>query len=111
MSMDGMVDFGKNEGREEARVTNETEEEYAVLDRGDDYKLSIMRKKRAIIKVDDEDANEALKEQFTASPVFPKFPEFEVQSRGSETESRGSETSRDSSSMINRIGSNTITLR
>ncbi len=57
MSMDGMADFGRTDDREEGRVTNETEEEYAVLDRGDDYKLSIMRKKRPIIKVDDEDAD------------------------------------------------------
>lgn len=36
-------------------MTTETEEEYAVLDRGDDYKLSIMRKKRPLIKVEEED--------------------------------------------------------
>lgn len=76
--MDGMADYGKNEEREEGRVTNETEEEYAVLDRGDDYKLSIMRKKRPIIKVDDEDANDAQKEQYASSPVFPKFSEYEI---------------------------------
>jgi hypothetical protein len=46
MSTDGMGEG--NYVDDKYNQTTETEEEYAVIDRGDDYKLSIMRKKRAL---------------------------------------------------------------
>lgn len=46
MSHDGMGE--SNNFDNNYNQTTETEEEYAVIDRGEDYKLSIMRKKRAL---------------------------------------------------------------
>lgn len=57
MSTDGMLPEQKKScnldgfgnGNDGQRMTTETEEEYAVIEQGEDYKLSIMRKKRPLI--------------------------------------------------------------
>lgn len=48
MSHDGMGDVPYPDNHKTTHTT-ETEEEYAIIDRGDDYKLSIMRKKRPLV--------------------------------------------------------------
>jgi hypothetical protein len=73
MSTDGMTEMKPDESCH-THHTNETEEEYAVLDRGDDYKLSIMRKKRPPIKITDEETKDQNTDQ-SSLPHFPKFAE------------------------------------
>ncbi|CDW81094.1 UNKNOWN [Stylonychia lemnae] len=69
MSHDGMGECNNFENN--YNHTTETEEEYAVIDRGDDYKLSIMRKKRALPQQNENDG-----ELPQGSPDFVQFPRF-----------------------------------
>lgn len=49
MSTDGMIEGPYSDNPHHHSTNTETEEEYAVIDRGEDYKLSIMRKKRPLM--------------------------------------------------------------
>lgn len=55
MSTDGMLEGAYPDDTRHHSNTTETEEEDAVIDQGDGYKLSIMRKKRPLIVADDCD--------------------------------------------------------
>lgn len=107
MSMDGLEDY-KNEDGRRTNQTAETEEEEAVLDRGQDYKLSIMRKKRPLVVDEDEKRAEP-----TSPLQFPKFGQEEskddecpLDHLDGERESRRSNTE-----IVTRGSNNTIFLR
>ena len=57
MSTDGMLEgaYPYDDDNRHHSHTTETEEEDGVIDQGDGYKLSIMRKKRPLIVTDDND--------------------------------------------------------
>ena len=79
MSHEGMLNdlYGDIEDKQHATQTTETEEEYAVIDRGDDYKLSIMRKKRPLVTVKDDDTSTADHEpRQKDTGEFGQFPRF-----------------------------------
>eukprot|EP00347_Sterkiella_histriomuscorum_P000098 403377190 len=72
---------GANTGRHNSHSqTTETEEEEGVIDQGDGYKLSIMRKKRPLIVTADNeqntDSNNAMKAA-QANRNFMEFPRFD----------------------------------
>lgn len=69
MSTDGMMPEPIMGNQQHTSVTTETEEEYAVIEEGQDYKLSIMRKKRPIIK-------EIINEDEKSDHEFHHFPRF-----------------------------------
>lgn len=74
-SFDGMHDGGYDDHARHTQTT-ETEEEDAVIDQGDGYKLSIMRKKRplpAIIDDPTEEVPPALKRRESNFLEFPRF--------------------------------------
>lgn len=74
MSSDGMVAGVYDNANGHTTVTTEVEEEEGVLEEGKDYKLSIMRKKRTLPLLNNEDnKNDNSTDDLRATSIWPNF--------------------------------------